>query len=118
MFRLNWKSFLVVCLLSSVLMSLAQQRTGSLHGQVSDELGALVVGATVTLIAADGTQKTAVTNNEGTYTFSSIAAWTIHAPCCLAGLYPTRKLNSIRCWSTNDIRHSAGHHSRKTGHHR
>ncbi len=36
---------------------LAQQRAGSLRGQVSDELGALVVGATVTLVAADGTQR-------------------------------------------------------------
>ena len=51
---------------------LAQQRDGSLRGQVTDELGALVVGATVTVIAADGTQKTAVTNAEGSYTFNSL----------------------------------------------
>ncbi|HEU4766659.1 MAG TPA: carboxypeptidase-like regulatory domain-containing protein, partial [Pyrinomonadaceae bacterium] len=48
------------------------QRVGSLRGQVSDELGALVVGATVTVIAADGTQKSATTNAEGTYNFSSL----------------------------------------------
>jgi hypothetical protein len=54
-------------------MAAAQQRTGSLRGQVSDELGALVVGASVTLIAADGTQKTTATNAEGTYTFNSLA---------------------------------------------
>jgi Carboxypeptidase regulatory-like domain/TonB dependent receptor len=73
MFR-NWKSFLgVIGLLCFCFqLTMAQQRTGSLHGQVSDELGALVVGATVTLIAADGTQKTAVTNNEGTYHFNSL----------------------------------------------
>ena len=70
MFRLL---LVFVCLLSCFNLIVAQQRTGSLHGQVSDELGALVVGATVTLIAADGTQKTAVTNNEGTYTFNSLA---------------------------------------------
>ena len=63
-----------VCLLSLCFqIAVAQQRTGSLRGQVSDELGALVVGATVTLTAADGTQKTAVTNAEGTYTFNSVA---------------------------------------------
>jgi hypothetical protein len=50
----------------------AQQRTGSLRGHVSDELGALVVGATVMLIAADGTQKTTATNIEGTYNFNSL----------------------------------------------
>src|SRR5678810_644321 len=71
MFRVNWKGLLGVVLCLQV--AVAQQRTGSLRGQVSDELGALVVGATVTLIAADGTQKTAVTNAEGIYTFNSLA---------------------------------------------
>ena len=70
MFRLL---LVLVCLLSCFNVAVAQQRVGALHGQVSDELGALVVGATVTLIDADGTQKTAVTNNEGTYTFNSLA---------------------------------------------
>src|ERR1044072_4856637 len=72
--RLGYKSFLGgVCLLSvCFVVGLAQQRTGSLRGQVSDELGALVVGATVTIIAADGTQKNAVTNNEGIYSFNSL----------------------------------------------
>jgi hypothetical protein len=75
MFRVNWKSFFgAVCLLSLCFhIALAQQRTGSLRGQVSDELGALVVGATVTLTTTDGTQKTAVTNAEGTYTFTTLA---------------------------------------------
>src|SRR5687768_11092748 len=75
------KSFVgVVCLLGLCFqLSLAQQRAGSLQGQVSDELGALVVGATVTVTAADGTQKTAVTNAEGVYNFNSLppGAYTI-----------------------------------------
>src|SRR5688500_19229169 len=37
------------------------------------ELGALVVGATVTLVAADETQRTATTNNDGVYTFNAVA---------------------------------------------
>ncbi len=73
MFRLNWKSLVVVVSLLCFQVAVGQQRTGSLRGQVSDELGALVVGATVTLIAADGTQKSTVTNAEGTYTFNSVA---------------------------------------------
>ena len=74
MFR-NWKSSLAaICLLSFCFqVGLAQQRAGSLRGQVTDELGALVVGATVTLIAADKTEKTAVTNAEGIYNFGSVA---------------------------------------------
>jgi protocatechuate 3,4-dioxygenase beta subunit len=63
-----------VCLLSLCFTtSMAQQRQGSVRGQVTDELGALVVGATVTLVAADGTQRTATTNHEGVYTFNSVA---------------------------------------------
>ena len=70
-----WKSLsLVVCLLGAFLSTtVAQQRGGSLRGQVTDELGALVVSATVTLVAADGTSRTATTNNEGVYAFNSVA---------------------------------------------
>src|SRR5215475_10966261 len=53
--------------------TVAQQRSGSLTGQVTDELGGLVVGATVTIISSEGVEKTAVTNGEGTYTFNSLA---------------------------------------------
>lgn len=70
MLRLT-KSFL--CILCLCLITTAQQRVGSLRGQVSDELGGLVVGANVTVIAADGLQKTATTNNEGVYTINSLA---------------------------------------------
>src|SRR5829696_4524122 len=75
MFQLNLKSIVVAVFSLSLCfqIAVAQQRTGSLRGQVSDELGALVVGAAVTLTAADGTQKTTVTNAEGTYTFNSLA---------------------------------------------
>jgi hypothetical protein len=68
------KSFLLLlCSLGLCLNTgLALQRDGSLRGQITDELGALIVGATVTLIAADGTQKTSVTNAEGNYTFNSL----------------------------------------------
>src|SRR4030095_4543058 len=62
-----------VFLLTLFSTTIAQQRAGSLSGQVTDELGALVVGATVTLISPDGSDKTTVTNDEGTYLFNSVA---------------------------------------------
>ncbi len=73
MFRPNRIIVCLICLLFLCFNAAAQQRTGSLRGQVTDELGALVVGANVTLVAADGSQKTATTNAEGVYTFNSTA---------------------------------------------
>ncbi|HZI61586.1 MAG TPA: TonB-dependent receptor [Pyrinomonadaceae bacterium] len=70
MLRLIKSLFVVFCV---CLIATAQQRVGSLRGQVSDELGALVVGASVTLVAADGSQKTATTNADGVYTINSVA---------------------------------------------
>jgi hypothetical protein len=63
----------LLCILCLCLLATAQQRLGSLRGQVTDELGALVVGATVTLVAGDGSQKTATTNADGVYTINSLA---------------------------------------------
>ncbi len=51
----------------------AQQQTGSLHGQVADEFGGLLVGATVTLVDAKGGQQTAQTGEDGTYVFNVVA---------------------------------------------
>jgi hypothetical protein len=66
-------AFVVLLTLSS--STIAQQRAaGSLSGQVTDELGALVVGATVTLISPEGLEKTTVTNDEGNYLFNSLAS--------------------------------------------
>jgi carboxypeptidase family protein len=81
-----------ICLLSlSLTTSIAQQRPGTLRGQVTDELGALVVGATVTLIAADGTEKTATTNSEGMYNFTGVAAGTYTLRVASQGFSPYEK---------------------------
>jgi hypothetical protein len=67
------RSFTTVlfCLLLAIPV-LAQQKVGSIRGQISDPLGALVVGASVTLTAADGTQKTTTSANDGSYTFTNL----------------------------------------------
>jgi len=51
----------------------AQQRAGSLRGQVLDELGGAIVGASVTVIDAKGVEKSVVTNNAGTYIVNGLA---------------------------------------------
>ena len=51
----------------------AQQGRGNLRGLITDELGAAIVGANVTLTDASGVQKKTTTNNEGIYTFTGLA---------------------------------------------
>ena len=51
----------------------AQQTRGTLRGSITDELGAVIVGANVTLTDASGAQKKATTNGEGTYNFAGLA---------------------------------------------
>jgi hypothetical protein len=74
------------CLASIVLIvafstaSFAQGRA-SLRGQISDEFGASIVGATVTLTDVSGSQKTTTTNADGGYSFTGLAAgkYRVHA---------------------------------------
>jgi hypothetical protein len=51
----------------------AQQTRGALRGSVTDELGAVIVGANVTLTDASGAQKKATTNADGVYNFAGLA---------------------------------------------
>ena len=61
---------LLVCLTSR---SFAQQTTGSIKGSVTDQLGSLVVGATIVAKDSKGTERTATTNATGAYEFRSLA---------------------------------------------
>src|SRR6185295_12760026 len=62
----------ILCAMVSVV-SFAQQSRGTLRGVIKDELGATIVGATVTLTDAAGAEKTATTNGEGAYVFNGVA---------------------------------------------
>jgi Carboxypeptidase regulatory-like domain/TonB dependent receptor len=57
----------------STVVALAQQTRGTLRGVIKDELGATIVGATVTITDASGVEKTTTTNGEGAYVFSGLA---------------------------------------------
>ena len=113
MFQSHWKSLLgAICLVGFCChLPVAQQRAGSLRGQVSDELGALVVGATVTLIAADGTQKSAVTNAEGVYSFSSLPPGSYTIRVASSGFSPYEKTDVMIAAgprTTQDVRLTVG----------
>ena len=60
---------LVVCA-SAVVQG--PQASGTLRGQVTDEQGGVITGATVTLIDSNNTEKTATTNDQGVFTFNNI----------------------------------------------
>ena len=68
--RLSLITGLVVLLSAAAV--LAQQSKGTLRGAVKDELGASIVGATITVIDTNGTTKTTVTNGEGVYTLAGL----------------------------------------------
>src|SRR5438105_204080 len=48
------------------------QGRASLTGSISDEVGASIVGAMVTLTSAEGAQRTTTSSADGTYSFSGL----------------------------------------------
>ena len=65
---------IAICVLSALLASLpALGQTVSLRGQVTDQSGAVVPLATVTLNGPSGLVKTAKAANDGTYAFADLA---------------------------------------------
>jgi hypothetical protein len=91
---------LVIALCASLPgVLLAQQRPGSLKGQVLDELGGAIVGASVTAIDGKGVEKSVVTNDGGSYSINGLAP----------GKYTVRVINSGFAMSeTPDVEVASG----------
>src|SRR6266550_934713 len=49
-----------------------QQSSGTLRGQVADEFGGLIVGATITVSDQNGVEKSTTTNTDGNYSFPAL----------------------------------------------
>src|SRR6185369_14534795 len=64
--------FALIVMLAAAFAA-AQQARGTLRGLISDELGAAIVGANVTLTDSSGAQKKTTTNGEGVYSFAGLA---------------------------------------------
>src|SRR5260370_21582208 len=62
---------LVLVLCAGVV--LGQQGAGSVKGQVADEFGGVIVGATVVAVSVDGVAKTVNTNGEGNFVLNGLA---------------------------------------------
>src|SRR5712691_7461544 len=54
-------------------IAFAQQPKGTIRGQVTDEFGGVIVGATVVAVDRNGVEKTATTNGDGAYVVSGLA---------------------------------------------
>jgi hypothetical protein len=64
--------FVAFVLIAAFATSVFAQGRASLRGLITDEFGAAIVGATVTLTDAAGGKKTATTNADGTYAFTGL----------------------------------------------
>jgi len=67
----TWLSLVAIVLFCSNIV--LAQRSTSLRGQVSDQVGAVIVGATVTLTDANGKKTSAQTDSNGAYRFDGVA---------------------------------------------
>src|SRR5262249_6670530 len=67
----------------------AQQTRGALRGSITDELGAVIVGANVTLTDANGAQKKTTTNGEGVYNFAGLAPGKYKVQAAAQGFAPS-----------------------------
>ena len=65
------------------------QARSTLRGLITDELGAAIVGVSVTLTDANGVQKKTTTNGEGVYSFSGLAPGKYLVSAVASGFAPT-----------------------------
>ena len=66
----------------------AQQLAGSLRGQVTDQMGVAIRGATLWLIREDGAESRSVTNRKGTYSLEGLAPGWYTLRLAVAGFTP------------------------------
>ncbi len=65
------RPLLILVLCAGIAFS--QQTAGTIKGQVTDEFGGVIVGATVVVVDQTGVEKTATTNGDGAYAVNGLA---------------------------------------------
>src|SRR5829696_5467668 len=78
----------LLIVLTAALAS-AQQARGTLRGLITDELGAAIVGANVSLTDATGVEKKTTTNDEGVYNFVGLAPGKYKLQAIATGFAPS-----------------------------
>ena len=90
---MGWMRYLVgFCLLAAPCLA----QTATLRGQVTDESGAVVPGAQVTVNGPGGLSKTTVTSNDGSYVFADLAIGNYVAQASAPALKLRQPLRSQR----------------------
>src|ERR1044072_1529235 len=80
----------IIFLCSSFVLVQAQSATATLSGIVTDQAGAVVPGVNISLISiAQGFTRTAITNEEGTFTISLLSPGTYIVKAERQGFHPT-----------------------------
>jgi Carboxypeptidase regulatory-like domain len=71
--RISLMGRLLLILLFCTGVAFGQQSAGSIKGQISDEFGGVIVGASVIAVNAQGVEKTVATNGEGNFVINGLA---------------------------------------------
>jgi Cna protein B-type domain. len=76
MFRENRLVRGMACLFAAILFAatLAAQQTGTVQGQVTDDTGAVIPGATVSLVNAQNKEKRINSDENGAFSFAGVPA--------------------------------------------
>jgi hypothetical protein len=84
---LHFRTVRVFLLTATLLCSAWAQNTGTIHGVMTDNSGAIIPAANVTL-TGNGATKTAQTQADGTYTFNGVAPGQYHVKVTFPGFTP------------------------------
>lgn len=89
--------FFSVFLALALSISAFAQANGSLAGQIQDTLGAAVVGASVTVVAADGKEKITTSNQRGEFSMNGLAPgkYTVKVKATKFALYENTEVEIV-----------------------
>src|ERR1041385_5838285 len=92
-------------ILLTAALAIAQQTRGTLRGLITDELGAAIRGANVTVTDANGAQKKTTTNGEGVYNFAGLAPGKYTLQAAAPGFAPsdTKEVDITGARQTMDV---------------
>src|ERR1035441_4869522 len=99
MFNSRTIGFLLLAAVLTVFSAPAQQTTGPLRGVLTDDSGALIPAATVS-IAGTGVQKSVPTQNDGSYSFPGLLTGQYTVRVTFPGFTPFERVVTISAGST------------------